>query len=115
MPEHDPTIRLLHMRDYVRKAITVIEGKIRDDLEKDEILCLALTHLVTLVGEAANKYPTKKQKQYPLIAWPKIISMRNRLIHGYDAVDYDILWDAVTNNFPPLLVELEKILSPEEQ
>ena len=37
MPEHDPTIRLLHMRDYVRKAIAVIEGKTRDDLEKDEI------------------------------------------------------------------------------
>jgi len=115
MPEHDPTIRLLHMRDYVRKAITVIEGKTRDDLEKDEILCLALMHLVTLVGETANKYPMEKQKQYPLIAWPKIISMRNRLIHGYDAVDYDILWDAITNNFPPLLIELEKILSLEEQ
>lgn len=111
MPEHNPTIRLLHMRDYVRKAIAVIEGKTRDDLEKDEILCLALTHLVTLVGEAANKYPTEKQQQYPLIAWPKIISMRN----SYDAVDYDILWDAVTNNFPPLLVELENILPPEEQ
>ncbi len=76
---------------------------------------LALTHLVTLVGEAANKYPIEKQKQYPLIAWSKIISMRNRLIHGYEAVDYNILWDAVTNNFPPLLVELEKILPPEEQ
>lgn len=115
MSEHNPTIRLLHMRDYVKKAIAVIEGKTRNDLEKDEILCLALTHLVTLVGEAANKYPTEKQEQYPLIAWPKIISMRNRLIHGYDAVDYDILWDAVTNNFPPLLVELEKILPPEDQ
>jgi uncharacterized protein with HEPN domain len=115
MPEHDPIIRLLHMRDYVRKAIAVIEGKTRDDLEKDEILCLALTHLVTLVGETANKYPTEKQKQYPSIAWPKIISMRNRLIHGYDSVDFDILWDAVKNNFPPLLVELNKILPPEEQ
>ena len=39
----------------------------------------------------------------------------NWLIHGYDAVDYDILWDAITNNFPPLLIELEKILSLEEQ
>jgi uncharacterized protein with HEPN domain len=41
--------------------------------------------------------------------------MRNRLIHGYDSVDFDILWDAVKNNFPPLLVELNKILPPEEQ
>ncbi len=114
MTEHDPTIRLLHMRDYVRKAIAFVEGKTRTDLEADEILCLALIHLVELVGEAANKYPAEKQRQYPSIAWPKIISMRNRLIHGYDSVDYDILWDAITKNFPPLLRELEKILPPEE-
>jgi len=40
--------------------------------------------------------------------------MRNRLIHGYDSVDYDILWDAITKNFPPLLLELEKIIPPQE-
>ncbi len=114
MSEHDPKIRLLHMRDYVRKALAIVEGKTRADLEADEILCLALTHLVELVGEAANKYPPEKQKHYPSIAWPKIISMRNRLIHGYGSVDHDILWDAVTRNFPPLLLELEKILPPEE-
>ena len=65
MTEHDPTIRLLHMRDYVRKAIAFVEGKTRTDLEADEILCLALIHLVELVGEAANKYPAEKQRQYP--------------------------------------------------
>ena len=114
MTEHDHTIRLMHMRDYVRKAIAIAKGKTRADLEADEILCFALTHLVELVGEAANKYPVEKQEQYPAIAWPKIISMRNRLIHGYDSIDYDILWDAITKNFPPLLLELEKILPHQE-
>ena len=51
---------------------------------------------------------------YPQIPWAKIISMRNRLIHGYDFVDYDILWDAVTINIPVLLVELEQILPPSD-
>jgi len=113
MPKHDPTVRLMHMRDYVRKAMAAIEGKTLADLENDEILSLALTHLVELVGEAANKYPVGKQKEYPQIPWLKIISMRNRLIHGYDSVDYKILWDAINKNFPPLLAELEKILPPD--
>jgi len=52
------------------------------------------------------------QKQYQQIAWPKIISMHTRLIHGYGSVDNDILWDAVTKNFPPLLIELENIMPP---
>jgi len=98
------------MRDYARKAVSLVKGKTRADLEKDDILCLALTHLVELVGEAANKYPADLQKDYPQIPGPKIISMRNRLIHGYDSVDYDILWDAITKNLPLLLAELDEIL-----
>jgi uncharacterized protein with HEPN domain len=41
--------------------------------------------------------------------------MRNRLIHGYDIVDYDIVWSTVADDLPPLIVELEKILSPGKQ
>jgi Ribonuclease HepT-like len=46
------------------------------------------------------------------IPWAQIIAMRNRLIHGYDIVDYDIVWSTVSEDLPPLIAELEKILSP---
>jgi uncharacterized protein with HEPN domain len=98
------------MRDYASKIGKLIAGKSKEDLEEDEVLCLAVTRLIELIGEAANKYPKELQKHYSQIPWAKIISMRNRLIHGYDFVDYDILWDAVTINIPVLLSELEKIL-----
>jgi uncharacterized protein with HEPN domain len=42
----------------------------------------------------------------------QIVGLRNRLIHGYDNVDFDILWEIVTKDLPPLIAELEKILSP---
>ena len=84
MPRRDPKVRLLHMRDYARKAVAMIEGQTRDDLDSDEKLRLALTHLVELVGEAASKVPVEVQSQYPEIPWPKVISMRHRLIHGKD-------------------------------
>ena len=45
------------------------------------------------------------------IPWPKIVSMRNRLIHGYDYIDFDILWQAITRNLPQLLNQLEQVLS----
>jgi uncharacterized protein with HEPN domain len=44
----------------------------------------------------------------------QIIAMRNRLIHGYDIVDYDIVWSTVSEDLPPLIAELEKMLSPEQ-
>ena len=110
MSDRDPMVRLLHMRDYGNKIVSLTTGKKKGDFEKDEIFCLAITRLVELIGEAANKCPKDVQKKHPQIPWSKIISMRNRLIHGYDFVDHDILWDAITINIPQLLSELDKIV-----
>lgn len=110
MPNHDPMVRLLHMRDYAKQALGMVSGKTREDLDKNEMLRLALTRLMELVGEAAAQYPRELQAQYPQIPWPKLISMRNKLIHAYDFVDYDIVWGAITKNIPQLLAELEKII-----
>jgi uncharacterized protein with HEPN domain len=54
--------------------------------------------------------PPETQAQYPEIPWAKMVSMRNRLIHGYDYVDLNILWDTLQVNLPPLLAQLEAIL-----
>jgi uncharacterized protein with HEPN domain len=78
------------------------------------VLRLALTHLVELVGEAATQVAPETQAQYPEIPWPKIISTRNRLIHGYDYVDDNILWDTLSINLPELLSQLERILGRQE-
>jgi len=102
------------MRDFGRKALALVEGKTRDDLEKDEVLCLALTRLVELVGEAASQIPPEYQKKNPQVPWPKIVHMRHRLIHGYDSIDLDILWNAVTTNIPLILDELDRLISEEK-
>jgi uncharacterized protein with HEPN domain len=114
MSSRDPMVRLLHMREYAQKVVSLTSGKDKSDLEENETLFLAVTRLIELIGEAANRYPKELQKNYPQIPWPKLISMRNRLIHGYDFVDYDIVWGAATINIPELLSELENVLPPEE-
>jgi uncharacterized protein with HEPN domain len=93
MPQRDPRVRLLYMLDYARKAVAMVQGQRREDLDHDEKLRFALTHVIELIGEAASQVPPEVQKRYPEIPWPKVISMRHRLIHGYDFVDYDILND----------------------
>jgi uncharacterized protein with HEPN domain len=50
------------------------------------------------------------QAAHPEIPWREIIGTRNRLIHGYDAVDYDILWEIVTADFPPLARQITTLL-----
>jgi uncharacterized protein with HEPN domain len=91
----------------------MVEGQTREDLDSDEKLRLALTHLVELVGEAASQVPGGIRKQYPEVPWAKAIAVRHRLVHGYDFVDYDILWDTITQNLPRLVQILDIILGPE--
>jgi uncharacterized protein with HEPN domain len=113
MSRHDTLVRLRHMRDFARKAVALTRGKEKGELEKDEVLRLAVTHLIELIGEAASQVPEEVRVRYASIPWPKIVGMRNRLIHSYDYVDMDILWDALQSNLPGLLAELEAILPPE--
>lgn len=113
MSRRDPKVRLLHMQDYARRAVDMVQGKRREDLDSNEMLRLALTHLVELVGEAASQVPTDVQAQYPQIPWPEVIGMRHRLIHGYDLVDYDVLWDTILINLPRLIATLDEILKEE--
>ncbi|PKN93234.1 MAG: hypothetical protein CVU44_10085 [Chloroflexi bacterium HGW-Chloroflexi-6] len=97
------------MLDYAREALTISQDRQRADLDNDRLLDLALTRLLEIIGEAANRVPEEIQEAHPEIAWGQIISLRNRLIHGYDSIDFDILWAIVKNDLPELIKNLEKI------
>jgi uncharacterized protein with HEPN domain len=98
------------MLDHAKEAIELIAGKDKAELQRDRVLELALIRLIEIVGEACAKVSSSTQLKYPSIPWPQIIGMRNRLIHGYDSVDLDVLWDTIEVDLPPLVDVLEKII-----
>jgi len=110
MTPRDDTTLLKHMLEYTREAIDLSSGKSRKDLDNNRMLELALTRLVEMVGEAASRTTSDCRQLYPQIPWPDIIGLRNRLVHGYNSVDLDILWDILQMDFPPLATELEEII-----
>jgi uncharacterized protein with HEPN domain len=111
MSKRDPAIFFQHMLDHAQETVTLVQGKTRADLDADRLLNLALVRLLEIIGEAANRIPKTEQARYPQIPWPQIVSLRNRLIHGYDAVDLDIVWQIVTQDMPGLITSLEEIVS----
>ena len=114
MPRRTSYLPLRHMLDHAREAVALAQGKTRADLDSDRLLELALVRLLEIVGEAASRVPGDECARYPEIPWPQIVGLRNRLIHGYDAVDMDILWQIIEYDLPPLITALEKILSQED-
>jgi uncharacterized protein with HEPN domain len=110
------SIALLNdMRDHSKEAVAFVQGRSRADLDSNRLLNLALVRLMEIVGEAANQIPKSSQASYPQIPWSQIVSLRNRLIHGYDSVDLDILWQIITFDLPPLIASLEKILADKSE
>jgi uncharacterized protein with HEPN domain len=91
------------MLDHAREAVAMAGGRTRSELDTDRQLNLSLVRLLEIVGEAASRMPAEERGRYPEIPWPEIVSLRNRLIHGYDSVDFDILWQVVTDDLPPLI------------
>ena len=110
MPK-DEMIYIGHMLDMSQKAVQAIKGKTRPQYDQDELLRLALTHLVQTIGEAASHVSESIQTKYPSIPWKKIIGMRHKVVHDYMYVDYDIVWDVVSIEIPSLIGELEKVMT----
>lgn len=98
------------MLDHTVEAVEIAKDRDRQDLDTDRQLNLALVRLLEVVGEAAVRVSKETRNRYPQIPWPEIISLRNRLIHGYDAVDFDILWTIVHDDLPPLIEKIEKVI-----
>ena len=101
------------MIDSSKKARKFIHGKNRLDIETDEVLALALEHLIELAGEAASNVSIEFRSKHPEIPWESIIGIRERIAHKYVNVNLNIIWSIVAKDLPSLIGQLEK-LSGEE-
>ncbi len=109
MPKHD-FVRIRHILDAAREALSFASGKKRLDLNTNRMLVLSLVKEIEIIGEAAGKVTEETKNKYKTIPWLDMIDMRNHLIHVYFEVDLDILWDTVVSDLPPLIKSLDKIV-----
>ncbi|MCY4611833.1 MAG: DUF86 domain-containing protein [Gammaproteobacteria bacterium] len=113
MARRDPIQSVIDVHNHAREAIALIKNCSRENLDNDRVLALALRKLVEIIGEAAYRVPKEFQDNHPDIMWGKIVGMRNRLVHGYDAVDLDVLWSVVKFDLPILATQMEAMIKDE--
>lgn len=102
----DDANRIRHLAEAATKAIAYSSGKKRSDLDDDELLRLALTKLVEIVGEAAKHVSPETRAATPDIPWRAAARMRDRLIHHYFDINLDVLWQTVTTDLPQVVAAL---------
>ena len=96
--------------DAMEKAEIMLEGIIFEEFVNDFRINFVVVRALEIVGEATKRLPLSLRRQYPDIPWKRMAGMRDRIIHGYDAVDYEVVWDAVKQEIPQVKPHLEQIL-----
>lgn len=109
MSRRDDATRLRHMLDYCREAAQLSAGRSRGELDSDRLFNLAMVRVVEIIGEAAGRISEETRAKHAAIPWSEIIGARNRLVHGYDQIDFDILWHILAVDVPVLIPQLEQI------
>jgi len=79
--------------------------------EQDLMRQAAVIRQFEIIGEAARRISIETQAAIPGIPWAKVIGMRNRLIHEYDAIDLEVIWDTIHLALPELIIAIEKVVN----
>jgi uncharacterized protein with HEPN domain len=108
-----PLDYLRHMLDECNYLVGTFADLNREDFESNSTLKRASVRSLEIIGEASKRVGTETKSRYADVEWKPIGSMRDRLIHDYFGVDYDIVWDVVRNKVPVLRAQLIDILDSE--
>ncbi|MBW4621337.1 MAG: DUF86 domain-containing protein [Cyanosarcina radialis HA8281-LM2] len=102
---------LLDMLESAKLATRYVAEKSKNDFLSDRQLQDAVIRRLGIIGEASRRISETTRQSIPTIPWVEISGMRNRLIHEYDDLDLDIVWETVKISLPITIDELEKILT----
>ena len=108
-----PVEYLRHILDETAYLLDHAQDLSREEFIQDETLRRAFVRSIEIIGEATKQVPEEFRQKYSHIAWRAMAGMRDRLIHDYFGVDYEIVWDVVINKIPKLNDDIEEILGRE--
>ena len=108
----DALERVQHIQEAISKIMQYTKSG-RSKFDKEEETQNSIIYYLQILGEAASTIPQDFRDYHPEIPWRPMISMRNKLIHHYDGIDLDVVWETATVSIPDLKPKIDAILNTE--
>ncbi len=110
-PRRTPLERLKDIEAHAVKAREFLGDATLEDLNGDDKTFFAIIRALEVVGEATKHVPQDVRDLAPSVPWRQIAGMRDRVAHDYMTIRREIIRNAVTDDIPPLLVEVRRLIA----
>ena len=101
---------LRHIKKECDYLLKTSENLLENSFYEDETLKRAFTRCLEIIGEASKRVDLDFRLKYNSIPWSDMAKTRDKIIHHYEGVDYELVWDIITTSIPELHFQIEQII-----
>ena len=111
MSSHDPRVTLGQIQEFGRQTQQFCSETTLSEVRANWRHASILERQLECIGESVKRLPAELRERYPAVPWRKVAGMRDYICHGYDDLDYQVLWDAAQLHVPLLMETAAQMLA----
>ncbi|ALF52498.1 hypothetical protein ACX27_05990 [Nostoc piscinale CENA21] len=101
---------LIDIANAIKRILRYTKGISKPELEVNDEKLSAILYQIKIIGEATKRLSQSFRQQHQKIPWRQMAGMRDVIVHEYDQLDFDVIWDVVENKLPELLNLIDSLL-----